>query len=396
MSKYSIFWGKATGKLGNMVLSTVRGQEIQKAYQPTVLNPKSAGQMAQRARFSNMVKFYKRAVSNFFMFAYEDKSQTESYYNAFMRHNTNNGALLTKEQVKGVFPALGYDVMLSQGSLNPAVINNLHTSNIPTLQLASLTNGSADSTIADVSKAMYADYGLSAGDIVTLVIVSDNVTSLTATPSEKPTWYIAQFELDGTNTAKLAEKIPYMVPMAGAIALDSEQRTNMAGYSIIFSSKTAGQTLRVSDSYLYGNKIAVDMYNASLTDEWRKQVLKSWGAGGTAVLEGSYLGYSTGSVSGGDASEATITEATPSTITSAGNTAIAITGTNLTKLSVSSFAKTNSNITLVSYVAGSETAATLNVSIASGASVSGNITYNGTTIASVNYTYESGDTGFQG
>lgn len=395
MSKHSIFWGNATGKLGNMVLSTVRGQEVQKAYQPTVLNPKSSTQMAQRARFSNMVKFYKRAVANFFTFAYEDKKQTESYYNAFMRHNTSNAALLTKEQVKGYYPALGYDIMLSQGSLNPAVINNLHSSDIPTLELPSLVEGTADTTVGAVAKALIADYGLSAGDIFTIVIVSSSVTSLSSSPTAKPTWYLAQFVLDTTRADKMTDVIPYLVPMDGELALDNAKRSNMVAYSVIFSSKTAGQGLKVSDGYLYGNETAVNVYNQSLTDDWRKTVLKSWGASGTAVLEGSYAGYSTGEIQGQDTSEATISAATPSTISAAGSTSIAITGANLDKLSVSSFSKSNNNIVLSSYNATSAEAATLKVNIASGTSVSGTISYNGTTIVTINYTYEE-DGGFQG
>lgn len=85
--------------------------------------------MLQRAKFANAVKFYKKAVQNFFKFAFEDKKKSESDYNAFMRHNVMNSTLLMKGNVDDAyFPALGRWQMSSGSLPNPFDIGKDETS----------------------------------------------------------------------------------------------------------------------------------------------------------------------------------------------------------------------------------------------------------------------------
>lgn len=51
MKVNSPFTGKASGKLGNMVVATAGGQTIAREYNPNVTNPNTAGQQATRAKF---------------------------------------------------------------------------------------------------------------------------------------------------------------------------------------------------------------------------------------------------------------------------------------------------------------------------------------------------------
>lgn len=51
MAKGSILMGKQTGKLGQSVLSTRYGEQIQRAYVKTIANPKTAAQVGTRSRF---------------------------------------------------------------------------------------------------------------------------------------------------------------------------------------------------------------------------------------------------------------------------------------------------------------------------------------------------------
>ena len=52
--KHSLLMGTARGKLGNMVFSRVDGQQIARAYNPVVTNPKTVGQATQRAIFATI------------------------------------------------------------------------------------------------------------------------------------------------------------------------------------------------------------------------------------------------------------------------------------------------------------------------------------------------------
>jgi hypothetical protein len=53
--------GNIRNKVGNFVFSTWKGIQVVKAYQPTVANPRSAGQTAQRSRFDYAVQYAKSA-----------------------------------------------------------------------------------------------------------------------------------------------------------------------------------------------------------------------------------------------------------------------------------------------------------------------------------------------
>lgn len=397
MSKGNSYWSTARGKVGDIVVSTLRGQRIEKAYQPKVLNPRTNNQMLQRAKFADAVKFYKHAVAKFFQFAYEDKKQTESDYNAFMRHNTKNATYLKKSQIEGVFPAIGYNYMMAQGSLSQASIVNYLTGRA-TLSLPSLAVAGDAPTIGEISSALMADYSLQAGDIVTCVRILSSVTSLNSTPTSVPNWLITQFLVNTADTQLISAVNVNMGGLAGTgVYLDSVIRSSLAAYAVIFSRKRTGQALKVSNSYLCLNQVGIDIYNATTQSSWISGVLSSWGANGNAPLEGAYLGNSAGSskVDTGNV-ESTVTSATPSTASETGSVTVNLVGTNLTNLTAGSFNVTGS-VSITSFTTASATAASMIVNVQG----SGTISYAGTTLftATVSGNSSSSDTGsgtFQG
>src|SRR5574344_1437068 len=130
MSKGSLYFGKASGKLGQIVLSNVKGQQIARAWQPKVANPRTSVQQMQRAKFANAVKLYKRATQNLFKFAYEDKRKTESDYNAFMRHNVERSMIVNRKSYDNPsFPALG-DWVIAFGSLGEMTCSQFDSSTV--------------------------------------------------------------------------------------------------------------------------------------------------------------------------------------------------------------------------------------------------------------------------
>lgn len=52
MSKGNLFLGKARGKVGSVVFSNLNGQQITRAYQPSVKNPRTTAQLITRASFA--------------------------------------------------------------------------------------------------------------------------------------------------------------------------------------------------------------------------------------------------------------------------------------------------------------------------------------------------------
>jgi len=308
MSKGSLFWSKASGKLGEVVLSQVKGQQISRAYQPKVANPRSTGQTLQRIKFSNAVKFYKHATQQLFKFAYEDKRKNESDYNAFMRKNSNVAAYVTRDSYLNMFyPAIGNMFLLADGSLpslplypddNLGLVINLGTgdfSNNKTL------------TVGELSQRFIKMYNLNEGDILTFVeVVNTDIGSIDGEATKPTDWIINQLIISSSDSNLVTDVFKTQNGHAFGTAEDwhiagetgqekklacASAYTNgencVAGAALIQSRQVSGQKLLVSRSYLINNKYAADLYNASIAPAYINRSLNSWGRTQEAILQGS-------------------------------------------------------------------------------------------------------------
>lgn len=298
MSKGSLFFGNASGKLGQVVLSTVKGQQIARAWQPKVANPKTSQQQLQRAKFANSVKFFRRAQQNLFKFAFEDKRKNESDYNAFMRHNVVSSAVLDRSVYDNInFPALADNWLLSYGSLG--AINAENEPAVKTVvQLLDFPLGEGEIenlTIASASQAFVRDYKAINGDYVTLVSVYSMEKKLTDVPTSVPEWHIVQFMIDTTNTGKLLDNLKKQDKSAqDFFAKDGTPQANViiscsnegcAWLGVILSRVTANG-VKVSTSYLMPNYNAYELYKGSLELGYRQSALNSWGRSSEPILKG--------------------------------------------------------------------------------------------------------------
>lgn len=298
MSKGSLFFGNASGKLGQVVLSTVKGQQIARAWQPRVANPKTSQQQLQRAKFANAVKFFKRAQQNLFKFAFEDKRKNESDYNAFMRHNVVSSAVLDRSVYDNFnYPALADNWLLSYGSLGEINADNDIASKeyVQLLTLPLGTGEIANLTIASASQAFVRNYNAVNGDFVTLVGVKSDVRTLTMDAKNAPEWHIVQFVVDTADTGKLIEKLNKQDSTAvnffakdgdePAKIIFSYENDGCAWLGIILSRVTANG-VKVSTSYLMPNYVAYQIYEESLALPYRQSALNSWGRSSEPILKG--------------------------------------------------------------------------------------------------------------
>lgn len=298
MSKGSLFFGNASGKLGQVVLSTVKGQQIARAWQPKVANPKTSQQQLQRAKFANSVKFFRRAQQNLFKFAFEDKRKNESDYNAFMRHNVVSSAVLDRSVYDNFnYPALANDWLLTFGSLGEISAEN-EPSDKETLQLLSLPLGTgepANLTIASASQAFVDNYKAVNGDYVTLVGIKSRVKTLTQDPVEAPEWSIVQFVVDTTNTGKLIDYLKKQDANAAAFfSKDGLEPANViisydndgSSWLGVILSRVTANGVKVSTSPLVPNYYAYEIYKNSLELPYRQSALNSWGRSSEPILKG--------------------------------------------------------------------------------------------------------------
>ena len=291
-----MFVGSAKGRVGNLVLYTRKGSQITRAYQSTVKNPKTSGQMLQRAKFANAVKFYQKAVQHFYKFAYQDQKQRETAFNAFMRHNVDRACLLRMDEVNDpYFPAFGRWIM-SQGSLAAPMVPLFSNENA---LFANTGIKGTVKTVADLSSVLIGQ-GYHVGDIITFVCISSLVTSVDFDLSNyydsgnllQPQWDIRQLIVSTSDQTAISD-IPSLGPSVGVLsavngglqfAFTNPKYSNAA--AVIATRKGSGVTY-ASNAELVPNSVSLAMINATATTAWIAEVTASWQSRGDAILQGS-------------------------------------------------------------------------------------------------------------
>lgn len=86
MSKRSLFWGQASGKLGETVYYRAGGEQRTRTYVAKIKNPKSRAQALQRTKFNNMVAVF-RGTSVFVKSLFKPEKSSQSPFNAFVKRN---------------------------------------------------------------------------------------------------------------------------------------------------------------------------------------------------------------------------------------------------------------------------------------------------------------------
>ena len=310
MSKGSNFWGTARGKLGNMVISSVKGQQVERKYQPQVANPKTFAQMRQRAVFASAVKFFKHSRQNLFKFAFEDKMQKESDYNAFMRHNVKCFTAVNKIACDNpTLPALGFNLnlLLSMGSLPSADDATNFFSDINDTGLCLNINPipsdpaqTGKTTWGQVSKSIIETFGLSEGDIVTSVIVNTHMSLAqfsskliagedASTPSTTATWTIEQKQLNTLSTEDVTNQLPENTKFLFKDGISEKLSEVLYFGSVIFSRNIKGRSLMVSTSTFCCSNASYESKLISEGSAEEKNVLLTWGANQEAILKGALL-----------------------------------------------------------------------------------------------------------
>ena len=86
MSKRSLFWGQASGKLGEAVYYRAGGEQRTRVYVHKIKNPKTRAQALQRTKFNNMVAVF-RGTSVFVKSLFKPEKSSQSPFNAFVKRN---------------------------------------------------------------------------------------------------------------------------------------------------------------------------------------------------------------------------------------------------------------------------------------------------------------------
>lgn len=300
MSKGSSYWGTATGKIGNTVVRVRKGVRVESAYQPNVSNPRSSGQVVQRGKFADAVGFYKRAMSNFFRMAFEDKKTNETDFNAFMRHNVSRGFVYSRQMVTGGQGALPYigKWLMSYGSLFNMTINSTVSGLDVSHWLPEMDRNTA--TMGILFASWIADGLVQEGDILTVVRIlssadgagydefTDEALGLlpgftyTGTLPEgiAPRWSVDQYIIKSDSTGLIKEQRWITLPTDGNATINFADMGNASvdsarAAAAIITRKTANGLL-CSTTPLVWNKTAETMMTNMATDNWLEGQRKAW------------------------------------------------------------------------------------------------------------------------
>ena len=287
MSQGNMLLGYARGSVGDVTFYRSGGSQRARARNRKPNNPRSSSQMTQRAKFASAVKFYKRAVSNFFRFAYQDKKGNESDYNAFMRHNINGAPLISKTAFdKQGYPALG-NWVLSYGELQP--LNYLAGENGSVIELPDNFT-SNPSNLGELSQGLINSGFYEQGDIITVVMIDITGSPLpTATPAGVYTtaWKTAQFRVDYNSTDSLNDLGLGTVTVTAQSGIRMLNFASHSAFAVIVSRNTSGG-LKVSRSELvYDTQTGLALFNAYTDDNYKAEVLQDWQTSLDAILQGS-------------------------------------------------------------------------------------------------------------
>lgn len=293
MSKGSMWWGNATGKVGQTVLSVLKGQQIARAYQPNVGNPRTEQQTLQRAKFATAVKFYKSATLGSFKFAFENKRPTESDYNAFMRVNKGSNLMINRNGYANPNYPCVYPWKLSEGSLPAVNVASTQGDNGVRFYLGQHDPGIT--TVQQLARILCEVNGLPGSTIFTFVLVSTGTTDVRDYGVEYPANYqIAQFQdgqVDDTRTLQqFADELGNgeCTCPDGNVYVEFNIGGMVSALACIPSVQTANG-LRVGASQLQLSSDAVEFMGNCIESGYIAEALTSWGATGKAILQGSLL-----------------------------------------------------------------------------------------------------------
>lgn len=286
MSKGNMLLGHARGKVGSLVFSRLKGQQVTRARNFSPANPRTSSQMYQRALFTDAVKFYTRGRRNLFQFAFEDKKTNESDYNAFMRENAKRGVLISQQAFSNYgYPALGNWIM-SKGTLSPTgALLGINTGvNMEIVRPA--TKKPTITTVGQLSAQIIDGIDYFNGDVLTFVNI--RVAGASGIPNVDgkggpALWQIDQIQLDTTSSQPLSDfniEVEVGEVVGGSVTTVVNagfvaQDTDIQAGCIIHSRNTDTGT-RVSTEELIYNTLGNTAIDTARQRAYIDAVIESW------------------------------------------------------------------------------------------------------------------------
>lgn len=126
MSKGSLFFGNARGKLGETVFYRAGGEQRNRTYIKDVKNPKSIAQMTQRILTLNPISMFKN-MKPIIQQSFTERKANQSSYNKFVQENSSaKKFFITKAMLDGNM-CVPYGAIISKGAMGVSLEPTLMT-----------------------------------------------------------------------------------------------------------------------------------------------------------------------------------------------------------------------------------------------------------------------------
>jgi len=250
------------GRVGNTTYYIEGGRQIARVSQNSSNYGETASrsetQQLQRAKWANLVNFYKVSKS-WMKKAFESKTAKQSDYNRFMQLNTATARIYL---TKNMYAAGGMVVdafKVSEGSLRPINVEKSGAVYTTDLYLGSLSID-ANTTIAAFSEALvnnnsHVTYGMQIS-----FISYQQETSSQGVPSCICTAY--EVTLDSSSSHKLRDYLPLFCSSVVSGCLGTNNDISAGAFVYILSDSTSGKTLVSSQSLISNNALNVSLYSS--------------------------------------------------------------------------------------------------------------------------------------
>lgn len=121
----NVLIGRSKNKIGNAVFTTWKGKNVLKSKPLTVENPRTDAQLMRRDAMTKIVAFY-RSIAGIVFLGWKQLAIGKSEYNAFVSYNLLNAFDYSTPPTASFLPE---DVLISKGTIAPAPISTVTTSN---------------------------------------------------------------------------------------------------------------------------------------------------------------------------------------------------------------------------------------------------------------------------
>lgn len=306
MAKGNLLLGYGRGKVGSLVFSRRKGEQIVRARNTAPANPRTNAQLTQRMKMYAPVKLYRQSMERFFKYAFSLKER-ETIFNAFMRENIALAPWTSRELVTAQAP-IPFPARMSSGGLGGFPVEILTSAPVESFDNAALCPSSSggsrilvnvrtdqeDLTIAQFSQAFLNKYPqFVEGDQITFVLVSTAGLSMemghVLYDDMSPfVFNYAKVVLDTNDTRELGSigigAYLYEDASTGVgIGSDAEFATDCVGGCVIVT-RAVGGKVDATTTTLGLNAAANSIYNLMRTDSYRAKAAASYKASPDAYL----------------------------------------------------------------------------------------------------------------